>query len=88
MKTILLLVASFLVATSAVAHPVCPAGVVRIYVYEDKDEFADSYGSGVVISSTQVLTNWHVVKDRRKSDPIKVRFSDGSRRAATVLDSR
>lgn len=87
MKTLLLLVASFLVATPAFAHPVCPAGAVRIYVYEDKDEFADSYGSGAVISPTQVLTNYHVVKDCRKSDPIKVRFPDGSRRAATVVAS-
>lgn len=87
MKTLLLLVASFLVATPAFAHPDFPSGTVRIYVYEDEDQFADSYGSGAVISPTQVLTNWHVVKDRRKSNPIKVRFSDGSRRAAIVVAS-
>lgn len=87
MKTLLLLVASFLVATSVFAHPHCPSGAVRIYVYEDNDAFPDSYGSGAVISATQVLTNWHVVKDRRKNNPIKVRFPDGSRRAAIVVSS-
>ncbi len=87
MKTLLLLVASFLVAAPAFAHPDFPTGAVRIYVYEDNDAFPDSYGSGAVISPTQVLTNWHVVKDRRKNNPIKVRFSDGSRRAATVVAS-
>ncbi len=87
MKTLLLLVASFLVATPVFAHPDFPSGAVRIYVYEDKDAFPDSYGSGAVISPTQVLTNYHVVKDRQTSNPIKVRFSDGSRRAAIVVAS-
>lgn len=86
MKTLLLLLA-LLVAVPVFAHPHCPPGVVRIYVYEDGDQFADSYGSGAVISPTQILTNYHVVKDRRKNNSVQVRFSDGSRRGAIVIAS-
>lgn len=86
MKNLLLLLA-LLVATPVFAHPDFPSGAVRIYVYEDKDAFPDSYGSGAMISSTQVLTNYHVIEDRRKNNSVQVRFSDGSRCAAIVVAS-
>lgn len=67
------------------AAPAHPESLVRIYTHDTDGE--RSYGSGAVLSSTRVLTNWHVIKDRRRGTrPIQVRFADGSRRWATVND--
>lgn len=86
----LMILAVLFVNAVAYAHPTSPEGAVRVYVYEDADEFPDSYGSGALISPTLLLTNWHVVKDRRQ-DPrnnnraVQVRFNDGTRMFAAVL---
>lgn len=85
MKFLLILVATLFMATPAIAHPEFPAGTVRVYIYEDGDNLADSYGSGAIISPTLVLTNWHVVKDRRRTQAIQIRFANGSRSFAIVL---
>lgn len=86
MKALLILIASLFMVTPTNAHHDFPAGTVRVYVHEDGDNFADSYGSGAVISPTLVLTNWHVVQERRgSSQSVQIRFADGSRRFATVL---
>jgi len=57
---------------------------VRVYAYTDK--LYPSYrGSGVLVSATQVITNWHVVAKRQEGkNSIQVRFSDGLRSWATV----
>ncbi len=85
-----LFLVTFAFAQLPTISQVVPESVVRIYVNENKDQAPDVYGSGVLISPTQVLTNWHVVKDRRKdrrknNRAIQVRFADGSRRFAIVV---
>lgn len=60
-------------------------GVVRVYVYNDDDNRIDTYGSGTVISSTQVLTNWHVIEKGRDNLPVRIRFSDGTRCVAKII---
>lgn len=86
MKALLILIASLFMVTPAIARHDSPEGAVRVYVYEDGDNLSDSGGSGAVVSPTLVLTNWHVVKDRRRGNQsVQIRFTDGSRRFATVL---
>jgi hypothetical protein len=65
-----------------------PESVVRIYVYEDFNSMGTPgvFGSGAIVSPTQVVTNWHVVESRRKGNKsVQVRFKDGSRSYATVI---
>lgn len=57
---------------------------VRVYVFDDSDKFYDSMGSGTLLTPTQVITNYHVIKDRHKDDSIEIRFYDGERRQAKV----
>jgi len=58
---------------------------VRVYTYTNKDNLPDSRGSGVMVSHNQILTNFHVVRKRRKDrNSVAVRFSDGFRSWATV----
>lgn len=77
------------IPTPVVASDVSKS-IVRVYVHGDNDCSIDYYGSGFLVSSTQVLTNWHVVKDRRKpvrgkKCAIQLRFHDGCRVYATVV---
>ena len=69
----------------SVAQEARPA-VVRIRASEGD---AASYGSGTLVGCTDkhgvVLTNWHVVRDA--TGQISVRFPDGFRSAATVVDT-
>jgi S1-C subfamily serine protease len=51
-----------------------PPQVVRIYVM-DKDG-SPCYGTGALLGETMVLTNNHVVRNRKSDDSIKVIFSD------------
>lgn len=90
MKIFFICLVLLLMYAPVLAHPEGPEGTVRIYVYEDRDNDPDSYGSGAVISPTLVLTNYHVVKDRRNygkenNKSVQVRFTDGSRSFASVL---
>ncbi len=86
----LLVVVALLVATPVFAHPTFPTGMVRVYIHENEDQFPDSFGSGALVSPTQVLTNWHVVRGRR-IDPVgnrrsvEIRFADGTRGYANVI---
>lgn len=84
-----LLTLAILLLTASV-HAACPPGLVRVYVYEDSDTFPDSMASGALVSPTLILTNWHVVKDRRldrhdNNRSIEIRFVDGSRSFAAVV---
>lgn len=90
MKVLFTCLVLLFVSAPVLAHPEGPEGTVRIYIYEDGDNVVDSYGSGAMISSTLILTNYHVVKDRRNYDKennrsVQVRFTDGSRSFASVL---
>ncbi len=95
MKRLFVILVALCVATPIFAQlptviQTVPESVVRIYVNENRDQTPDSYGSGVLISPTQILTNWHVVKDRRKdrqnnSRAVQVRLADSSRSYATVV---
>jgi S1-C subfamily serine protease len=68
------------------ANEIPPEGAVRVYVYENYDDIPDVSGSGAITSSTQVITNWHVVESRREGNTsVQVRFRDGSRNYATVI---
>lgn len=49
-----------------------------------KDGYGSSHGSGSLVSPSLVLTNWHVVKDR-KSDSVNVWFPDGSNVSGKVI---
>lgn len=88
MKYVLWIVATLFLVVPAVGQT--PEGCVRVYVNEDADQMPDAFGSGALISPTQVLTNWHVVKDRRRDRrnndrAVEVRFPDGSRSFAAVV---
>jgi len=95
MKQLFMILAALSVTTPTFAQlptvtQMVPESVVRIYVNENRDQIPDSYGSGVLISPTQILTNYHVVEDRRKdrrnnSRAVQVRFADGSRSYAVVI---
>jgi S1-C subfamily serine protease len=89
MKTSLTIAIALLLTVAV--HAQVPQGVVRVYIHSDEDQKPDWYGSGALISPTQILTNWHVVKKRRKDDlhnnrAIEIRFQDGSRRYAAVVE--
>lgn len=68
-------------ALASEAHP----AVVRVVVPEGNN--TTSYGSGTLVAVSEktglILTNWHVVRDRKGQ--IEVRFPDGFRSAARVL---
>jgi S1-C subfamily serine protease len=86
----LLVAVALLVATPVFAHPTFPTGMVRVYIHETDDQFPDSFGSGALVSPTQILTNWHVVRDRRidpigQSRSVEIRFADGTRAYASVI---
>jgi len=76
-------------STAGFAAP--PSGAVRVYVKDNhKDDQPDSWGSGVLISPTLALTNYHVVEDRRyprrnTTASVELRFPDGKRQTAHVL---
>ena len=85
-----LMVMAVILLLTATASAETPEGAVRVYVNEDNDQMPDSFGSGALVSPTQVLTNWHVVKDRRRdrrnnNRAVEVRFPDGSRSFAAVI---
>jgi len=72
-----LLLTLALVAT-AIAAP--PAQAVRVIV---NDGSSHSLGSGTLVRSDLIVTNWHVVKDRKSW--VKVRFPDKTEVLATVV---
>lgn len=71
-------------ACQAVAD-VPPPSVVRIFV-EDRDGGL-SMGTGTLVDSDRVVTNWHVVKDRAKKRVIRVLFPDWSVYVAEVVQT-
>ena len=79
MRVILILLA---LCTSVLGQQ--PTGLVRVYCYQDEDNSIDNYGSGTVISPTRVLTNWHVVKKCRETNPIQIRLFNNQRVAASI----
>lgn len=98
MRLILLIAALLLTPTLAFAHPTSPEHLVRVYVTEQ--DGGQSMGSGVLISPTQILTNYHVAGRRARpkirmtirgritygeNKSLQVRFRDGSRAYATVI---
>jgi S1-C subfamily serine protease len=90
MKQILLSLALIIGLVATVKAADEPKSIVRVYIYIDNDVYPDIYGSGALISPTQVLTNWHVVEKRREdpvtnSRSVQVRFYDGSRSYAAVV---
>jgi len=72
------------------------AGLASVRVYKfggrstqqaNYDNLPDGYGSGWLITKTQVITAYHVVHNNRGGDkPLQVRFADGWRSWATVID--
>lgn len=50
-----------------------PDFCVRVFVLERKEK---SIGSGILISENQVLTNWHVVRDRKNDNAVEIQFTD------------
>jgi len=49
------------------------------------NKWPDRIGSGVLVSNSHVLTNYHVIRNHRKKQPaLQIRFSDGHRSTATV----
>lgn len=79
-RTLLLsLILSTLFGVQAYAMP--PEWCVRVFV-NDKDDrrgeafFPESIGSGTLVSSTLVVTNWHVVRDRKSKTDVQVMFPD------------
>ncbi len=64
--------------TQAIATP--PPQAVRVIV-DDGD--GSSLGSGTLVRSDLIVTNWHVVKDRK--GVVKVRFPDKLEVEATVV---
>ena len=54
---------------------------VRVFVFEDGG--TKSLGSGVLIASNRVITNHHVVSDRKSDSDVKIMFSDW-----TVVDAK
>ena len=84
MKNLLCIVALLFFPTFVVAQTVEHA-ILRIYVYEDGDDASDSMGSGVLVTNDQVVTNNHVIEDRRRgNNSVSVRFADGHRSWATI----
>jgi S1-C subfamily serine protease len=91
--TLLVVAISAFYTTSASAGevPDIPSWAVRIYVNADHDDDKpDYYGSGTIISPDLVITNYHVVEERRQdpsrnSTAVQVRFRDGSRSWAAIL---
>lgn len=61
-----------------------PDFCVRVFV-ADKSGGGHSMGSGTLLTPTLIVTNWHVVRDGRRGDPIKVLFSDWSVSAGYVV---
>lgn len=70
-----------IILSPCVVQAMPPDWCVRIFV-NDKDEkrgeafFPESLGSGTLISPTLVVTNWHVVRDRKDKQAIQVMFPD------------
>lgn len=60
-----------------------PPNVVRVLV-EDRDG-NQSAGTGTLIRSTLIITNWHVVKDRAAKGVVRVLFPDWSVYVAEVV---
>lgn len=64
-----------------IAQAAPPEWCVRVFV-NDKDEkkgeafFPESIGSGTLVSPTLIVTNWHVVRDRKSKTDIQVMFPD------------
>jgi len=91
MKAVFFLLALLVVTPALAQHePKIHQSVVRIYIHTDGDRYPDAFGSGFIVSPTQILTNWHVVARRRQDEigndrSIQVRFADGSRSFAAVI---
>lgn len=60
-----------------------PANTVKITVADKYGTF--SGGSGTLIRSDLIITNWHVTQDRKTKDSIQVSFPDGSVYKATLV---
>jgi len=74
MKRIILLIAFFFLSINFTFAAKPPDFCVRIFV-DDKGK-ETSMGSGILVSDTKVLTNWHVVRDRKTDESIKILFTD------------
>jgi S1-C subfamily serine protease len=61
-----------------------PDFCVRVFV-ADKNGGGHSMGSGTLLTSTLIVTNWHVVRDGRRGDPVKVLFPNWSVSAGYVV---
>lgn len=70
----LLVVLVLLAPTVVMASP--PDWCVRIFVNEEGDYVPESMGSGSLIASDLVVTNHHVVRDRKDDSSIQVMFPD------------
>jgi S1-C subfamily serine protease len=84
----LLLTLTLLFTTVGLAD--VPENIVRIYTNADLDNAPDMWGSGVLVSPTQILTNHHVIVGRRNDPPnantsVQIRFSNGDRTYARVV---
>ena len=82
MKRILAAIVLTLALVSQASADVPPANVVRVFV-EDQDG-EKSMGTGTLIRSDLIVTNWHIVKDRAKAGTIRVLFPDWSVYEAVV----
>ena len=90
MRYLLLTALLLLLPTNGFSQDSVYKSVVRVYVHENSDCYIDSYGSGFLVSPTQVLTNHHVVSDRRRAKKgakcaIQLRFYNGDRAYAVVI---
>lgn len=85
MKHILAIIILILVLTSQVNAAIPPANVVRVFV-EDQD--GQSVGTGILIRSDLIITNYHVVRDRAvkgRVGIVRVLFPDWSVHIAKVI---
>lgn len=76
MKNLLILLLTVMLSTAAISQTPKEASV-RVYCYIDRDERPDTRGSGVLITSNQILTCYHVCDRRRDKNHVMIRFSDG-----------
>jgi S1-C subfamily serine protease len=75
----------FLALFVTFAHAAPPPDFcVRVFV-ADRDGGGHSMGSGTLLTSTLIVTNWHVVRDGRRGDPVKVLFPSWNVSAGYVV---
>ena len=83
MKRALAAIVLTLVFACQAAADVPPPNVVRVFV-EDRDGRL-SMGTGTLVASDRIVTNWHVIKDRAKRGVVRVLFPDWSLYVAEVV---